>query len=112
DRTIGVLSQKQQQRAELADTYWQLMRSGETNTNACKVLGMSRRSGTTIRRAHHYQTPRPGAASGVVEPLPRYPGTVADRRPAPAGLLAPSDRRRAGPASVDDQTRAGSAPIP
>ena len=47
---------KRQQRAELVDTYWQLMRSGETNTNACKVLGMSRRSGTTIRRAHHYQT--------------------------------------------------------
>jgi transposase, IS30 family len=55
DRTV-VLSQKQQQRAELVDTYWQLMRSGETNTSACRVLGMSRRSGTTIRRAHHYQT--------------------------------------------------------
>src|SRR5215218_4026993 len=51
DRTV-VLSQKQQQRAELVDTYWQLMRSGETNTSACRVLGMSRRSGTTIRRAH------------------------------------------------------------
>jgi transposase, IS30 family len=55
DRTVA-LSKKQQQRAELVDTYWQLMRSGETNTNACKVLGMSRRSGTTIRRAHQYQT--------------------------------------------------------
>ena len=32
------------------------MRSGETNASACRVLGMSRRSGTTIRRAHHYQT--------------------------------------------------------
>ena len=84
DRTV-VLSKKQQQRAELVDTYWQLMRSGETNTNACRVLGMSRRSGTTIRQAHHYQT-RPGAASGVVGPLPRCPGTVADRRPAPVGL--------------------------
>jgi transposase, IS30 family len=55
DRTV-VLSQKQQQRAELIDTYWQLMRSGETNTSAWRSLGMSRRSGTTIRRAHHYQT--------------------------------------------------------
>src|SRR5215203_5095767 len=54
DRTAGVLSKKQQQRAELVDTYWQLMRSGETNASACRVLGMSRRSGTTIRRAHHY----------------------------------------------------------
>ena len=51
-----MLSKKQQQRAELVDTYWQLMRSGETNTSACRVLGMSRRSGTTIRRAHQYQT--------------------------------------------------------
>jgi transposase, IS30 family len=56
DRTVGVLSKKQQQRPELIDTYWQLMRSGETNTNACKVLGMSRRSGTIIRQAHQYQT--------------------------------------------------------
>lgn len=56
DRAAGVLSKKQQQRAELVDTYWQLMRSGETNTSACRVLGMSRRSGTTIRRAHQYQT--------------------------------------------------------
>jgi IS30 family transposase len=48
DRTAGVLSKKQQQRAELVDTYWQLMRSGETNAGACRVLGMSRRSGTTI----------------------------------------------------------------
>jgi IS30 family transposase len=56
DRTIGELSKKQQQRAELVDTYWQLMRSGETNASACRVLGMSRRSGTTIRRAHHYHT--------------------------------------------------------
>ena len=55
DRTV-VLSKKQQRRAELVDTYWQLMRSGETNTSACRVLGMSRRSGTTIRRAHQYQT--------------------------------------------------------
>src|SRR5829696_8816059 len=56
--------------------------------------------------------PRPGATSGVVGALPRCSGTVADRRPAPAGLLGASDRRRAGPASVHDQTRAGSAPIP
>ena len=55
DRSV-VLSKKQQQRVELVDTYWQLMRSGETNTSACRVLGMSRRSGRTIRRAHHYQT--------------------------------------------------------
>jgi transposase, IS30 family len=63
DRTAGVPSKKQQQRAELVDTYWQLMRSGETNTSACRLLGMSRRSGTTIRRAHHYQAIPPGESS-------------------------------------------------
>ena len=52
DRTV-VLSTKQQQRAELVDTYWQLMRSGETNASACRVLGMSRRSGTTVRVLPH-----------------------------------------------------------
>src|SRR5215212_6672505 len=70
----------------------------------------------TQRDDYSTSTPLPdqrlGPTSGVVRPLPRYPGTAADRRPAPAGLLAASDRRRTGPASIDDQTRAGSAPIP
>ena len=38
DRTV-VLSKKQRQRAELVDTY-SLIRSGETNASACRVLGM------------------------------------------------------------------------
>ena len=35
DRTLGVPSMKQQQRAELIDTYWQLMRS-EVSDLLCK----------------------------------------------------------------------------
>lgn len=35
------------------------MRSGETNTSATRLLGMSRRSGTNIRRAQQHQTHRP-----------------------------------------------------
>ena len=110
DRAAGVLSKQQQQRAELVDTYWQLMRSGETNASAGKVLGMSRRSGTTIRRAHHYQTRV--RVPGVV-----WSGRYLDvrERLQIADLLrlgfSASDRRRTGPASIDDQTRARSAPI-
>jgi hypothetical protein len=111
DRSV-VLSKKQQRRAELVDTYWQLMRSGETNTSACRVLGMSRRSGTTIRRAHHYQT-------RVRAPRVVWSGRYLDARERlqiadllRLGCCAASDRRRTGPASVDHQTRAGSAPIP
>jgi hypothetical protein len=46
DQAAGlVLSEAQRQRApERTDAYWQLMRSGETNANACRLLGMSRRS--------------------------------------------------------------------
>jgi hypothetical protein len=43
------------------------MRSGETNASASRVLGMHRRTGTNIRRAHQHQTPpaaRPAASSG------------------------------------------------
>jgi IS30 family transposase len=82
DRTV-VLSTKQQQRAELVDTYWQLMRSGETNASACRVLGMSRRSGTTIRRAHHYQ---------IAAELGRHPSTIKrelDRHRSPEGRYLP-----------------------
>jgi transposase, IS30 family len=53
-----VVSEAQRQRAGRIDAYWQLMRSGETNTSATRLLGMSRRSGTNIRRAHRHQTPR------------------------------------------------------
>ena len=36
--------------------YWQLMRSGLTNTAACKILGVSRRLGSRIRQRSRYQT--------------------------------------------------------
>ena len=37
-------SPAQRRRAKRNAAYWQLMRSGETNTNACKILGMCRPS--------------------------------------------------------------------
>ncbi len=39
--------------------YWQLMRSGITNTAACKILGVNRRTGGRIRARHRQQTAPP-----------------------------------------------------
>ena len=39
--------------------YWQLMRSGLSNTAACKLLGVSRRTGGLIRQRHRHQTATP-----------------------------------------------------
>lgn len=36
--------------------YWQLMRSGLSNTAACKLLGVNRRTGGLIRQRHRHQT--------------------------------------------------------
>src|SRR5215217_7240639 len=111
DRTV-VLSTKQQQRAELVEG---VLAADEVRRNEHERL---QSPGHEPTQRDDYSTSallpdaRPGATSAVVGPLPRCPGTVADRRPAPVGLLGASGRRRAGPASVDDQTRAGSAPIP
>jgi IS30 family transposase len=47
--------------------YWQLMRSGLTNTAACKILDVTRRTGVQIRARHNQQTAPPArlaAASG------------------------------------------------
>ncbi len=57
-------SKAKQRRAARADAYWQLMRSGETNVSASRLLGMHRRTGTNIRRAQQHQT-RPPARPAV-----------------------------------------------
>jgi IS30 family transposase len=44
--------------------YWELMRSAMSNTAACRVLGMSRRTGTLIRKRRRHQSfAPPGEAS-------------------------------------------------
>lgn len=58
DQLLGaVLSAAQQRRAERADTYWQLVRDGVSNAEACRLLGMSRRAGTQLRQASNFQIP-------------------------------------------------------
>ena len=65
DQAAGLmLSQPQRRRAARDDAYWQLMRSGETNASASRLLGMHRRTGTNIRRAQQHQT-RPPARPSV-----------------------------------------------
>lgn len=39
--------------------YWQLMRCGLTNTAACTILGVTRRTGGRIRARHRQQTAAP-----------------------------------------------------
>jgi transposase len=58
DQMLGaVLSAAQQHRAARAERYWQLMRSGVSNAEACRLLGMHRRTGTQLRRASNFQIP-------------------------------------------------------
>ena len=38
------------------ERYWELMRQGMTNTAACRLLGVSRRTGGLIRQRHRHQT--------------------------------------------------------
>jgi len=68
DQAAGsVLSEAQRRRVARDDAYWKLMRSGETNVSASRLLGMHRRTGTNIRRAQQHQTrppTRPAASSG------------------------------------------------
>ena len=56
-REAARLSAAEPTTTQLRDTrYWELMRSGLTNTAACKILGVSRRIGSRIRQRSRYQT--------------------------------------------------------
>ena len=63
DQMLGaVLSEAQQpeaqqRRAARAGKYWQLMRNGVSNAEACRLLGMHRKTGTQLRRASNFQIP-------------------------------------------------------
>jgi transposase, IS30 family len=49
-------SPRQARLAGLEQRYWELMRAGVSNTEACRLLGMHRKSGTRIRKKSHHQT--------------------------------------------------------
>jgi IS30 family transposase len=58
DQASGALpSPAEKRRAERAVKYWQLMREGFSNAEACRLLGMHRRTGTGLRQAAHFQIP-------------------------------------------------------
>jgi IS30 family transposase len=58
DQASGALpSRAEKRRAERAVKYWQLMREGFSNAEACRLLGMHRRTGTGLRQAAHFQIP-------------------------------------------------------
>ena len=82
---------------ERRDTqYWQLMRSGLTNTAACTILGVTRRTGGRIRARHRQQTAAarsPGRTVGSVS-VTAERLKIADLLA--LGLLDAPDRRRTG----------------
>jgi len=49
-------SSRQVRLAGLEQQYWELMRAGVSNTEASRLLGMHRKSGTRIRKKSHHQT--------------------------------------------------------
>lgn len=53
-------------RRERVEKYWQLMRDGVSNVDACRLLGMSRRAGTLIRQQNNFLIPSmiPARTSG------------------------------------------------
>ena len=56
-RQAALLTLANPRASQLRDIrYWELMRSGLTNTAACKILGVSRRLGSRIRHRSRYQT--------------------------------------------------------
>lgn len=56
DAVLGVTDASKRRR-ERADRYWQLMREGVSNVDACRLLGMSRRTGTLIRKQNNFLIP-------------------------------------------------------
>lgn len=48
--------------------YWQLMRSGVSNAEACRILGVSRRTGTRLRRQAGYRIPAEVPSSPITVP--------------------------------------------
>ena len=63
-----LLQRRSRTKAELREQrYWELMRQGMTNTRACRLLGVDRRTGTNIRKRQRQQTAqnaRQGRSSG------------------------------------------------
>nr|WP_176705417.1 IS30 family transposase [Arthrobacter sp.]AXV46193.1 IS30 family transposase [Arthrobacter sp.] len=66
---VGELTAGRQRLRLRNERYWQLMRDGLSNAEACRLLGMHRASGTQIRQATKYQIPR---LPGPRETLGRY----------------------------------------
>ena len=94
-------------RRERADRYWQLMREGVSNVDACRLLGMSRPVGTLIRKQNNFLIPSLTVPRST-RPVPDGAGAGADRRLAAVGVLDAPDRPTTRPAPVDDQP--GTAP--
>ena len=56
DAMLGETDASKRRRGRV-DRYWQLMREGVSNVDACRLLGMSRRAGTLIRQQNNFLIP-------------------------------------------------------
>jgi IS30 family transposase len=92
------------------EAYWALMRQGMSNTQACKILGVHRKTGQNIRRREQHQTRRPRPPDPLVWALPVPDRTARHRRPAAPGGVPARHRRPARPRCLHGQ--AGSGPSP
>ena len=110
DRVLnGAVITGQERLRVRAEKYWQLMRDGLSNAEACRLLGMHISSGTQLRQAHGFQIPRlttPRDTTGrYLDARERL--QIADL------LLGPVDarhRRHARSATIHHLAGAGSAP--
>lgn len=71
----STVSEAKKRRMERNTQYWQLMREGKSNAEACRLLGMHRRTGTVLRQANNFQipslTPAPPATGRYLQPRER-----------------------------------------
>jgi DNA-binding NarL/FixJ family response regulator len=59
DRLLtSAVTTSQERLRDRAEKYWQLMRDGLSNAEACRLLGMYISSGTQLRQAQDFQIPR------------------------------------------------------
>lgn len=64
---------KQRRLGEVTDQYWQLMRDGLRNTDACRLLGMPTQFGAALRRSAKFRMPS-------LTPIPEPAGRFLDAR--------------------------------
>lgn len=106
------LTVKQKRRQERVRRYWQLMREGLTNAAACRILGMSRRAGSLIRKqAKDRIPPESGPLRGAGRYLQlRERVQIADLRRLGFSMRKIAEQLGRAPSTISRELRRHSAP--